>query len=318
MYICLMFDKIVKGYKLSQQEVIDLCENLSLEELSKLANDLREHFLGNKVDTCSIFNAKSGRCSENCKWCAQSIFHKTTCDVYPLVSVEKCVEFAKKSKDRGIGRFSLVTSGKRLSKNDLEKLVEAFREMSKIDDLYLCGSFGLLSKSDFEVLKEAGMKRFHCNLESAPSYFSELCTTHSTQDKIDSIEAAKSVGMEICSGGIIGMGETMAHRVELAITLRDLGVDSIPLNILQPIKNTPLEGNAPLLVEEILRTFAIFRIINPSVHIRFAGGRMGIKDVQAQALKGGISGVLMGDMLTTVGSDIATDFALLDSLNYEY
>ncbi len=313
-----MYSKIIKGYKISQEEALDLCENMSLDALRGLANDLRKYFLGNKIDTCSILNAKSGKCSENCKWCAQSAFHSTGCEVYPLMSKEKSLAFAKKSKEQGISKFSLVTSGKRLSKLDLEAIAESFKEMSKIEGLGLCGSFGLLSKEDFQVLKDAGMKRFHCNLESAPSYFDKLCTTHSTQDKIDSILAAKDVGLEICSGGIIGMGETLSHRIELAITLRDLGVDSIPLNILQPIKNTPLENQVSLSKEEILTTFAIFRIINPSIHIRFAGGRMSIKDVQEKALRGGMSGILMGDMLTTVGSDVANDFSLLDSLNYEY
>ena len=162
------------------------------------------------------------------------------------------------------------------------------------------------------------MERFHCNLETAPSKFPELCSTHTIDDKIAAISAARAAGMSICSGGIIGMGETMRQRVELACKLREIGADSIPVNILQPIKNTPLENAASLSKEEILKTFAIFRLINPSAHIRFAGGRLSIKNFQEEALHSGVSGILMGDMLTTVGSDVSEDFAMLSRMGYEF
>lgn len=310
--------KIIAGYKLSFDEAIELCKNIPLSELCSMADKVRVHFLGRKVDTCSIMNARSGRCSENCKWCAQSAHHNTGCEISDYVTVEDALGHAKYSKSKGIRRFSLVTSGRSVSDSDIKKLADAFREMSKLGGIALCGSFGLLNESQFRILKDAGMSRFHCNLETAPSKFPELCTTHTIDDKIQSIKAARRAGLSICSGGIIGMGETLEQRVELAATLRDLEVDSIPMNILQPIKGTPLENQPPLSQDEILRAFAIFRLLNPRAHIRFAGGRAAIRERQETALKSGISAILMGDMLTTVGSAIDDDFKMLDRLGYEY
>ena len=315
---CSMKDKIINGHVLGCDEAIGLCRSLSARELGEMADAVRTHFLGRRVDTCSIMNARSGRCSEDCKWCAQSAHYKTGCGVYDYSDPEEAVRHAENSKRLGIARFSLVTSGRSIPDACIEKMCGCFRALRKIGGIGLCGSFGLLTAPQFARLREAGMERFHCNLETAPSKFPELCTTHTIADKIAAIEAAKSAGMSICSGGIIGMGETMEQRVELACKLREIGVDSIPVNILQPIKNTPLEGAAPLSPEEILKTFAIFRLINPRAHIRFAGGRLSIRDFQEKALRSGVSAILMGDMLTTVGSGVADDFAMLRRMGYEF
>ncbi len=288
------------------------------KRLFEIADGLRRRFLGNAVDTCSIMNARSGRCSENCKWCAQSAHNDTGCDVYPCVTPEEAVGRAKKSRDAGIMRFSLVTSGRTLSQADTERMAECFRAMSKLGGIALCGSFGLLDESQLKILKEAGMSRLHCNLETAPSKFPELCSTHTIEEKIATLRAARKVGLSLCSGGIIGMGETLLQRAELACVLRDIGVDSIPVNILQPIPGTPLENARPLSGDEILEAFALFRIANPRAHIRFAGGRSAIKSRQEEALRAGVSGVLMGDMLTTLGSSISEDFATLKRLGYEF
>ncbi len=263
-------------------------------------------------------NARSGRCSENCKWCAQSAHYSTGCGVYDYVSADDALEHAEFFKKRGVRRFSLVTSGRSVSDADLQKLCDAFEKMRDMGGIELCGSFGLLTKPQFERLAAAGMTRFHCNLETAPSYFPKLCTTHTIEDKIASIGAARSAGLSICSGGIIGMGESFAQRVELADTLAKLDVDSIPMNILQPIKGTPLENTPPLPTDEILLAFAVFRLTNPRAHIRFAGGRAAIRGVQERALRSGVSAILMGDMLTTVGSSLDSDFKMLDRLGYEY
>lgn len=311
-------EKIMGGYRLDMSEAMDLTRKFSVGELCAAADMVRRHFLGRRVDTCSIMNAKSGRCSEDCKWCAQSAFHRTGCETYGCVSAEEALAHAAKSKAAGIRRFSLVTSGRTLSERDLERVCEAFRAMKAMGGIGLCGSFGLLSRGALARLRAAGMERIHCNLETAPSKFAELCTTHTVADKIATLNFARQEGMSLCSGGIIGMGETREQRVELAATLADIGVDSIPVNILQPIKNTPLEGVAPLGGEEILLAFAMFRLLNPRAHIRFAGGRLSIRDIQERALASGISGILMGDMLTTCGSGIASDFEMLDRLGYEY
>lgn len=306
------------GYRLDMSEAMDLTRKFSVGELCAAADMVRVHFLGRKVDTCSIMNAKSGKCSEDCKWCAQSAFHRTGCETYDCVTPEEALARAAKSKAAGIRRFSLVTSGRTLSERDLERVCDAFRAMKAMGGIGLCGSFGLLSRSALARLRAAGMERIHCNLETAPSKFAELCTTHTAADKIATLNFARQEGMSLCSGGIIGMGETRRQRVELAATLADIGVDSIPVNILQPIKNTPLEGVAPLDGEEILLAFAMFRLLNPRAHIRFAGGRLSIRDIQERALASGISAILMGDMLTTCGSGIAADFEMLDRLGYEY
>ena len=310
--------KIINGGRLSREEAESLPAKYTLDELCAAADEVRTHFLGRDVDTCSIMNARSGRCSENCKWCAQSAHYSTGCGVYDYVSAADAFEHAEFFKKRGVRRFSLVTSGRSVSDADLQKLCDAFEKMRDMGGIELCGSFGLLTKPQFERLAAAGMTRFHCNLETAPSYFPKLCTTHTIEDKIATIGAARSAGLSICSGGIIGMGESFAQRVELADTLAKLDVDSIPMNILQPIKGTPLENTPPLPTDEILLAFAVFRLMNPRAHIRFAGGRAAIRDVQERALHSGVSAILMGDMLTTVGSSLDSDFKMLDRLGYEY
>ena len=192
--------KIIAGYKLSYDEAIELSKKLPLPELCLMADRVRTHFLGREVDTCSIMNARSGRCSENCKWCAQSAHHNTGCEISDYVTVEDALKHAKYSKSKGIRRFSLVTSGRSVSDADIKKLAAAFSEMSKLGGIALCGSFGLLNEGQFRILKAAGMSRFHCNLETAPSKFPELCSTHTIEDKIQSIKAARRAGRAKPSG----------------------------------------------------------------------------------------------------------------------
>ncbi len=303
---------------LTYGEALKLCLDTPLPELCGLANSLREKYQGNFVDTCSIMNARSGKCSEDCKWCAQSFRNPTGCEVYGLCSPELALEHARRSEAAGIGRFSLVTSGRTLSDSDVERVAKCFELIAKNVKISLCGSLGLLNAKQLKRLADAGMTRFHCNLETAPSKFRELCTTHTIDDKIATLRAARGVGLTVCSGGIIGMGETAAQRVELAYVLRTIGVDSIPVNILQPIRNTPLESMPPLPDDDILRAFAFFKILNPKAHIRFAGGRTRIGKLQETAMKSGVSSLIMGDMLTTEGAAISADFAMLDRLGYEY
>ena len=309
---------IFGGRRPSYDELLDFAQSQPLESLCDYADFLRRKFQGNFVDTCAIMNARSGRCSEDCKWCAQSAHNPTGCKVYAAVSAAEALQACGKAKACGVRRFSLVTSGRTLSEADTFKMAEAFRKMSELGGIGLCGSFGLLTREQFEILYEAGMRRFHCNLETAPSFFPKLCSTHTIEDKIASIRAARSVGMSICSGGIIGMGESFAQRVELACTLADLEADSIPLNILQPIKNTPLENAQPLSRDEILRAVAVFKIANPRADIRFAGGRAALSGFEHAAMKSGASAFITGDMLTTAGSAVARDFQMLSDLGYEH
>ena len=311
------YGRITRLESLSFEQALALADFPDLEALCGLANRIRSYFLGKKVETCSIMNAKSGRCSENCKWCAQSAHWTTGAPVYGYVNAAQACEQARHSKAYGIQRFSLVTSGRAVNDRDLETLAEAFEQMRALGGVGLCGSFGLLTKPQLLRLKEAGMTRYHCNLETAPSKFPELCTTHTFEEKISTLRAAREIGLEICSGGIIGMGETRRQRVELAIAVRDVGAVSVPVNILQPIPGTPLANVPPLSQEEILRAFAIFRLVNPQAHIRFAGGRAAIRERQEAALRSGVSAILMGDMLTTIGSSVEEDFKMLKAMGYD-
>ena len=299
--------KIKEGYRVGCDEAMALVHDTPHEALWKLAGRLRTHFLNNYFDTCSIINARSGRCSENCKWCAQSRFHHTQVEVYPLIGAGEALDLAAHNAAKGVRRFSLVTSGRTLSDTDLRKACDIYRELGQKVRISLCASMGLLSLEQLRQLKEAGVKRYHCNLESAPSYFPQLCTTHTTEEKIQTLRWAREAGLELCSGGIIGMGESMEQRIELAVTLQQLGVHSIPVNILSPIPGTPLEKTPRLTDDEVLTSVALFRIINPEAHIRLAGGRPLIAHLFPRLLHAGVSASIVGDMLTTFGSDIDSD-----------
>ena len=259
------------------------------------------------MDLCSITNAKSGRCSENCKWCSQSAHHNATIDEYDLIEKDRAVMEALDSAKSGVHRHSLVTSGRTVSDSLLDSLLDIYKEIRSKSAIHLCASMGLISKKQLEKLKAAGISHYHCNLETAPSFFSNVCQTHTIQEKIDVILTAQSLGMRVCSGGIIGMGETMEQRVELACALRDLDIMSIPINILTPIEGTPLENSNELSEEEILTSIAVFRFINPKANLRFAGGRLKIKEYQHKALRAGINAALTGNYLTTIGSNTAED-----------
>ncbi len=303
-------NKIREGYRVGYDEAVEIEKEWSTEDLCTLAGRLRTVYTGNYLDTCSIMNARSGQCSENCKWCSQSMFHKTDIDIYPLVGMAEALEMARHNTAKGVRRFSLVTSGRTMSDRDVDRCAAIYRAIGRECDIYLCASMGLLGREQLQRLYDSGVRRYHCNLETAPSYFPEVCTTHTSQEKMQTIRWAMEVGMEVCSGGIIGMGETMTQRIELAVTLAGLGIKSIPVNILNPVKGTALENMPPLTDVEILRTVAMFRIINPDAHIRFAGGRNLIKHLEPALLHSGISASIVGDMLTTSGADIDTDKAM--------
>jgi biotin synthase len=299
--------RIKDGYRLPYDEAVRLSYSVDPEQLAAMAGRLRAHFLDRGFDTCSIMNARSGRCPEDCKWCSQSRFHATDIEIYPLVGVDEAVEQALHNAAKGVRRFSLVTSGRTMSDAEVSHAAEIYRAIASVSDIYLCASMGLLTRGQLRELYDAGVRRYHCNLETAPSFFAELCTTHTPQQKIETLLAAREAGMELCSGGIIGMGETREQRVELAVALRDMGVRSVPVNVLSPIAGTPLEGAAPLPDDEIIVAMAMMRIVNPEAHIRLAGGRERIKHLERRLLHGGVSASIVGDMLTTAGSNIDTD-----------
>lgn len=306
-------DRIKEGYRVSEEEALRLAEDNEAGELAGIADELRRHFKGVGFDTCSIMNARSGRCTEDCKWCSQSMHHNTDVEVYPLVGQAEALELARYNSAKGIRRFSLVTSGRGMSDAEVDKCCRLFRALNGDGktDMELCASMGLLDAGQMRKLADSGVSRYHCNIETAPSYFPSLCTTHTTDEKLRTLRFAREAGMEVCSGGIIGMGESMAQRIEMAVTLREAGVRSVPLNVLNPIKGTLLENTPRLDDDEIIKTFALFRIVNPEADLRFAGGRMLIKHLERRLLHAGVSASIMGDMLTTCGSDIDRDKQML-------
>lgn len=292
-------------------EVLALVDK-SWEELLSISDNLRKKYKKNTVFTCAIMNAKSGACPENCAFCAQSIHHKTNIKMYPLVSVEKMVREAERMKESGATRFSIVTSGKKLSKKELDRISEAIHKIKEKIGIQTCASLGILDKESAVILKEAGLERYHHNLETSESFFPNICTTHSYKEDIDTVKIAKQIGLKVCSGGIIGLGETWKHRIELALTLKGLNVDSIPINFLNPIPGTRLQ-NMPLISPfEALKAVAIFRIVNPEKDITVCGGREKVlKEFQDKVFKAGANGIMIGNYLTTKGRSIREDMEMI-------
>ncbi|MDE6540906.1 MAG: biotin synthase BioB [Muribaculaceae bacterium] len=287
--------------------------------LRDAAADVTARFAPRKFDSCSIVNARSGRCSENCKWCAQSAHWNTGCDTYDIISEDDCMRAARHNARSGVHRFSLVASGRAVRGEALRKVAGMLRRAADETGIFTCASLGLLDRDELQQLWDAGVRRYHCNLEAAPSYFEKLCTTHTVDDKLATIRAAREIGFEVCSGGIIGMGETAMQRAELALKLREACPHSIPVNVLCPIPGTPLADTPPISADEVIDTIAVFRMVHPTVEIRFAGGRARLtREEQLEAMRVGVNGGVVGDLLTTVGSTIDEDKRLVHGAGYEF
>ena len=293
---------------IGKDEALALLKTERRQELRERAHEVTEKCVEKRFDFCSIINARSGRCSENCKWCAQSAHWKTGCETYGWVGTEACVKAAKEAEANGADRIGIVTSGRCLSHEDVANVCAALREMRKTTDIGLCASLGLLSEEDLKKLKAAGLQRVHCNIETAPSLFPSLCSTHTMADKLATLRAAKKLGFQICCGGIIGMGETDEQLVEFAFALREVGPDSIPVNVLHPIAGTPLGNRGILDKERVVDSVAILRLVNPSTPLRFAGGRRDMSDeTAAKCIYVGMSAGIAGPLLTTPGADFNDD-----------
>ena len=311
-------EKVMDGGDVTHDEALFLA-NVRDEDtmlLLAMADKIRQKFSGNAVDFCAIINARSGHCAEDCKFCAQSGHYKTGATVYRLLPKEEILAAAQKAKEAGAVRFSLVTSGRNQDNpNEFEEIIEVVKEIREKIGIEVCCSLGLISKEQAIRLKEAGITRIHCNIETSPSYFPEICTTHTMEDKEDIIHTAQEAGIRVCSGGIIGLGETVEQRVEMAFHLKKLHIDSVPLNILNPVAGTPFYTNKCLPPLEVLRTFAMFRFVLPKALIRTAGGReVNLRTLQPYALTGGLNGIMVGGYLTTGGRDPKEDLQMTKDL----
>lgn len=311
-------DKVLQNGEITRQEAQQLISVSDQETmlLLTMADKIRQKFNGDVVDCCAIINGRSGRCPENCKFCAQSAHYQTGAEEYPLLGEEEIVAAAKKAKAAGAVRFSVVTSGRGQSKSDdFANICKTLSRIKSEVGIEICASLGILTEEQAVALKEIGVTRYHSNIETAPSHFSAICSTHNYEDKMFTIRNAQKAGLRVCSGGIFGLNETPEQRVEMAFELKRLGIDSVPLNLLTPIPGTPFEKNEALAPLEILRAYAVFRFVLPRALIRTAGGReVNLRDLQALALNGGLNGIMIGGYLTTGGRSTDADKQLLSDL----
>lgn len=296
---------------IDKQELLRLY-NLDLDELLKLSSK----YIKDEIEFCSLINARNGKCSQNCKYCAQSSHYRTHIDSYPLVKIEEVRKAALDAKSHKASRFAIVTSGKTPDESDFDKMLEMIKEINKIEGLNSCASIGILNEEQAKKLAQSGLKRFHHNINTAKSYYPEVCTTHTWQDRLDTCKLVKKYGMELCCGVILGMGESVEQRVEMALELAEIQPNSIPINILMPIPETPFENYLDKIDEEnVLRTLAIFKIANPNSILRFCGGRMRLSEEnQRKALNTCVEGIMVGNYLTTIGKNPDEDIKTVEEL----
>ncbi len=307
--------EITEGRRITREDDLSVFLTCDLKELCEGADKIREHFIGETVDLCSIINGRSGRCPEDCKYCAQSAHNHTDCEVYDFLPEEKILEACRMNEREGVHRFSIVTAGRALTGEEFEKAIHAYETMHRECRINLCASMGFLSSEQLHRLHEAGVTSYHHNIETSRRNFPNICTTHTYDQKIETLKKVKEEGMCACSGGIIGMGETWEDRLDMAVSLAELGIDSIPINALMPIKGTPLENEPRLTEDEILRTIAFFRYINPEANIRLAAGRALLSNDGELAFQSGASASITGNMLTTAAcATIRSDKEMLKSL----
>ena len=311
----ILAQEIIDGRRITREDDLSYFLTCDLDELCEGADRIRKAYIGDKVDLCSIINGRSGRCPEDCKYCAQSAHHHTDCEVYDFLPEDTIVEACKLHESEGVDRFSIVTAGRALTGTDFDKAIHAFETMHRECKIDLCASMGFLNEEQLHRLHEAGVTSYHHNIETSRRNFPNICTTHTYDQKIETLKKVKAEGMCACSGGIIGMGETWEDRLDMAISLAELGIDSIPINALMPIKGTPLEDLPQLTEAEILRTVAFFRYINPLANIRLAAGRALLTNDGERAFQSGASASITGNMLTTAAcATIRSDRQMLEAL----
>lgn len=314
-------DKVLAGEPLGFHDGVRLIDipidSPDLLDLFSSANRVRRHFKGERIDTCAIVNAKSGSCSEDCSFCAQSAHHAAGAESYPLMDGTAIGGAAEAAFDAGAEAFGVVAAWKGLHEGpELEALIDRIRELSKKGRGHVDGSLGHVPTQQIaDRLRAAGLRTYNHNLETARSHFPNICSTHTYEDRLDTIGRLKNAGIRICSGGIFGMGETREQRVELAVQLREVGVDVLPMNFLNPIPGTPLEHAEPLAPLECLKTIAVFRMMLPEANIMLAGGReVNLRELQSWAFHAGASMTMVGNYLTTEGRTAEEDRRMLADL----
>ncbi len=304
-----------KGIKKEEALRLSRAEGGDIFSLLEAANRIREKFRGDEVDLCAVVNAKSGDCSEDCIFCSQSAHHRANIERFPLVSAEEMLGAAKKAEKMEAAEFGIVTSGRGINDREAAVIGEGLRLIGEKLSLRRCASLGTLSPGRARLLKESGLQRYHHNLESSESFFPQICTTHSFRERLETVRVAKEEGLEVCSGGIFGLGETPGQRVELAFTLKELRVDSIPLNFLHPIPDTPCEEKLPPVPLDILKTVALFRFVLPGKDIKVCGGReRNLRSLQPLLFLAGANGMLIGNYLTTSGQTPEADLQMIKDL----
>jgi biotin synthase len=307
-------ERVLDGDQLSADEALMILNSSGALLTAYLAgaHRIKEAHFGDRIDLCSIINAKSGRCAENCSFCSQSAHHQTTAPVYPLKSVAEMVDGARQAEAEGSHCYGIVTSGSRIvSGAELEQILTAIRQIKDQTNIAPSASLGQLNPQLAQALAAAGCETYHHNLETARSFFPQICTTHSYEEDVATIHCAKTAGMQVCSGGIFGLGESLEQRVEMALTLRELDVDSVPLNFLNPVPGTPLQETRLLSPLDCIRIVCLFRYLLPKKRITVCGGReVNLRDFQPLIFLAGASGTMVGNYLTTSGRDRGSDLQM--------
>ena len=312
MDVLALAQEIINGRRLGRQDDLSFFLTCDLDQLCRGADEIRAACVGDKVDLCSIINGRSGRCPEDCKYCAQSAHNHTDCEVYDFLPQEEILRVCKLNEQEGVDRFSIVTAGRALTGAEFDQAIQAYEAMHRECKIDLCASMGFLNEEQLHRLHRAGVTSYHHNIETSRRNFPNICTTHTYDMKVETLKKVKAEGMCACSGGIIGMGETWEDRLDMAVSLAELGIDSIPINALMPIPGTPLENMPRLTEDEILRTIAFFRYINPEANIRLAAGRALLTNDGETAFKAGASATITGNMLTTAAcATIRSDRSML-------
>jgi biotin synthase len=312
-------EKAAAGVTLSASEALFLAsvDGADLFQLFSSAGRLRERFRGKRADLCSIINAKSGACSEDCSYCAQSSCSSAVVPVHSLLGVDAVMEKAREAKDAGVRRFCIVTSGKKAGKGELHRIASIVRRVRRLG-LLPCATLGLLERDELSALKDNGLERYHHNLETSEKFFPEICSTHTYADKMRTIEAAKSVGLSLCSGGIFGIGESWQDRINMAFALKELCIDSVPINFLIPVRGTPMENRPPLPPFEALKVISLYRFLLPEKEIRVCGGRrQALGEFNSMIFMAGADSLLTGNYLTTSGTPYEEDLKLIRQYGLE-